>query len=284
VIDSGAKAQSVESAHAADAEKKFLLDAHLQIAAVELRGDGAVLRAIGGKIGVEEKELNAADDSAPNAGRDCAVGKRDVDLHVGHKFDGEDVEVIFRAGFLLPAGGIEILAKIAFLIEKADTHERKAEVAGGFEMIASENAEASGKDRKTFGNAEFEREIGDEEILVFGVLALIPGTQAGEIGVEAFGNALEMGEEGIVLGGGFEDALINAAQHTDRIVAGSFPKVAIEAAEEIDGGVVPAPTEVVGNLQEGFQSVWQGGTNFKRGDRLHGVPYLERRAEGAEEV
>jgi len=128
VIDGGAKTQSVESADAADAEKDFLLDARFQITAVELRGDGAVLGTIGGEIGIEEIELNAADDGTPNAGSDCAVGKCDVHLHVRHEFDGEGVEVVFFKGFLLPASSIEILAKIAFLIEKADTDEREAEI------------------------------------------------------------------------------------------------------------------------------------------------------------
>src|SRR5208283_3754715 len=106
-------------------------------------------------------------------------------------------------------------------------------------MIAGKNAESPGKNGKAFGDAEFEREIGDEEI---------------------------------VLGGGFEEGLINAAQHADRIVPASFPEVAIEPAKEVDGGVVPAPTEVVGDLQEGLQGFWQRGTNLKRGDGFHGVP------------
>jgi hypothetical protein len=272
VKDGGAKAQSFESANAADAEKNFLLDAHFQVTAVELRGNGAVLRTIGGEIGIEEIELNAADGGAPNACGDCAIGKFDADLHVRDEFDGENVEVVFFAGFLLPAGGIEILAKIAFLIEKADTDERKAEVAGGFEMIAGKNAESSGKNGKTFGDTEFEREIGDEEIAGFGVFALIPGTLVGKVSVKAFGDAVEVGEEGIVLGGGSEDGLINAAQQTDRIAPGGFPEVAVETAEEVNGGVVPAPAEVVGDLQEGLQGIWQGGTNFECGDGLHGVP------------
>jgi|SRR5208282_1713267 len=139
-------------------------------------------------------------------------------------------------------------------------------------MIAGKNAESPGKNGKAFGDAEFEREIGDEEILVFGVFALIPGTLAGKISVQAFGDSVKVGEEGIVLGGGFEEGLINAAQHADRIVPASFPEVAIEPAKEVDGGVVPAPTEVVGDLQEGLQGFWQRGTNLKRGDGFHGVP------------
>jgi len=152
-----------------------------------------VFGSIGGEIGIQEIELNAADDGTPNARGDCTIGERDMDLHVRHEFDGEDVEVILRASFLLPACGIEILAEIALLIEKANTNERKAEVAGGFEVVASEDAKAASKNRKTFRDAELEREIGDEKILVFGVFALIPGTQAGEISVQAFSCGVSTG-------------------------------------------------------------------------------------------
>jgi hypothetical protein len=37
-------------------------------------------------------------------------------------------------------------------------------------------------------------------------------------------------------------------------------------------------------LQQGLQSVWQGGTNFECGDGLHGVPHAERRAGGAGKI
>jgi hypothetical protein len=284
VIDRRAKAESVEGANAADTEKDFLLDAHVEVTAVELCGDGAVLRAISRKIGIEEIELNAADDGTPNAGSEFAIGKLDADLHIGNELDRENVEVVFFAGFLLPAGGIEVLPKISFLIEKADSDQRKAEIAGGFEMVAGENTKSPGKNGETFGDAELEREVGDEEIVVLGVFTVIPGALAGEVGVQAFGDAVEVGEKGIVAGSGFEDGLFDAAQKTDRIAAGDFPEVAIEAAEKINGGVIPTPAEVIGDLQQRLQGVRQRRPNFECGDRLHGIPQRERRARGAEEI
>jgi hypothetical protein len=182
------------------------------------------------------------------------------------------VKVVFFEGFLLPAGSIEILSKIAFLIEKADTDERQAQIASGFEMIAREDAEPAGKDGKALGDAKFEREVGDEEIVVLGVFALIPGTQAREISIEAFGDTVEMGEAGIIARGGLEDGLVNGAEETDGITADGLPEFAIKAAKEIDGSVIPAPTEVVGDLQQRFQGVREGGTNLESSDGLHGVP------------
>ena len=88
MIDGGAEAESLQSADAADAEKDFLADAHIQIAAVELRGDGAMVGAIGGDIRIEKIELNAANDGTPDASGDFTIGKGDVDLHVGNELDG----------------------------------------------------------------------------------------------------------------------------------------------------------------------------------------------------
>ena len=138
-------------------------------------------------------------------------------------------------------------------------------------MIAGENAKSTGKNGETFGDAEFEREIGDEKIFLVGVFATIPGTLAGQISVQAFGDAVEVGEEGIVFGRGFEDGLVQATEHADRIAAGGLPELAIEAAEEIDGGVIPAPAEVVGDREQGLQGVRQGGADLERGDEFHGV-------------
>ena len=60
-----------------------------------------------------------------------AIGQLNVDLHVGDEFDRENVKVVVFEGFLLPTGGVQILTKIAFLIEQSDADERQAKVARG---------------------------------------------------------------------------------------------------------------------------------------------------------
>ena len=96
------------------------------------------------------------------------------------------MEVVFFKSFLLPASGVEILAKISFLVEQANGDERESKIAGGFEMIAGEYAKASGKDGEAFGDAKFQGKIGDEYVENVAVFALEPGALAGEISVEAF--------------------------------------------------------------------------------------------------
>ena len=54
VIDRRHEAKRLQRAMSTDAEQNFLFQAHLQIAAVELIGDIAIFRAIGGHIGIEQ--------------------------------------------------------------------------------------------------------------------------------------------------------------------------------------------------------------------------------------
>jgi hypothetical protein len=163
------------------------------------------------------------------------------------------VEIVFFEGFLLPAGGVEVLAKISFLVEQANGDEWESQIAGGFEVIAGEYAQASGKDGEAFGDAKFQGKVGDEHVGDVAVFSLEPGALAGEVGVEALGDAVKMGEEGIVAGSGFEDGLFDAAEQSHWIAARGFPQVAIKAAKKINGGMVPGPAEIVGDGEKGLQ-------------------------------
>ena len=62
---------------------------------------------------------------------------------------------------LLPAVAGEGLAEVAVPVEQPDADQRYAEVAGGLEMVAGEDAEAAGVLRQGGGDAELGREVGD---------------------------------------------------------------------------------------------------------------------------
>ena len=92
---------------------------------------------------------------------------------IGH-FDGEVVaaiaedrlhrhlvEVVFWIVFDLPAIAVEGLVEIAFAVEQADPDQGYAEIAGGFEMVAGEDAQASRVDAQIVGKAKFGREVSD---------------------------------------------------------------------------------------------------------------------------
>ena len=103
---------------------------------------------------------------------------------------------------------------------------------------------------------------------------------------------MQVREERIIFCGGFQDGLIKAAQNTHGIAPGGLPEVAIEAAEKIDGGVVPTPTKVVGNGSRGFNASGKEGRTLKvaigfmvflKGGRAGGAEELDRDAwRGAE--
>ena len=65
VADGRLVAEGREGFHAADAQKDFLADAHVLIAAVESGGDFAVFGTIGRDIGIQQIEGVAADLHAP---------------------------------------------------------------------------------------------------------------------------------------------------------------------------------------------------------------------------
>ncbi len=67
---------------------------------------------------------------------------------------GQVFEVIVVVSFLLPAGLIQVLLEIALLVKQAHAHQRKAQVARGFQVVSGQNSKAAGKDRKALGDAE----------------------------------------------------------------------------------------------------------------------------------
>ena len=71
VVDGGVQAHRLQGAHAADAQHDFLPDARVDVAAVELVGDVAVLRQeVFRNVGVEQVERDAADLDLPDLDRE----------------------------------------------------------------------------------------------------------------------------------------------------------------------------------------------------------------------
>ena len=78
-----------------------------------------------------------------------------------------------------------------------------------------------------------------------------------------------MGQEGFVFSDQLQLRLVDPAQHQHGVVAGGFPEVAIEAAEELDGVVIPCPAEVVGQQAQSFEGRWQGGHDVEAMNGAH---------------
>jgi hypothetical protein len=75
--------ESFQCAVASDPEKDFLAHAHLQVAAIKLRGNFSVFGPVGWKIRIEQVELNPAHVHLPDLRVDSPVRQFDRHLDVG---------------------------------------------------------------------------------------------------------------------------------------------------------------------------------------------------------
>ena len=78
-----------------------------------------------------------------------------------HRFQRHVFRVHQIVEFGLPVVRVNGLLKIAFAVEQADADEAEAEVAGGFGVVAGEDAEAAGGDRQRFMKTKLGGKIRD---------------------------------------------------------------------------------------------------------------------------
>ena len=161
--DAGVRAQRAD---AADAEQQLLAQPVLAVAAVEPVGDVAVVVGVALDVGVEQQQRHAADAARPRSARPGRgpPGTRSTTVARGavglaQQRDRQAVGVEHRVGLLLPALARERLLEVAVAVEQADADDRDAEVAGGLEVVAGEDAEAAGVLREHRGDAELRGEV-----------------------------------------------------------------------------------------------------------------------------
>ena len=139
VADGRAKSKDIEGTQATDTEEELLLDAGFLIATVEVAGDPLVGLIVFRNKGVEENELHAADIRDPNPAPHAAIREGDIDGVAGVT-QREVFRMHGRVVFNLPAIVVDVLAEIAFAIEKADGGEGDAEVTGSLAVISGQYA------------------------------------------------------------------------------------------------------------------------------------------------
>ena len=97
---------------------------------------------------------------------DSLAGQPDDDLRdravlLAQQRERQPVGVEHRVGLLLPAVARERLPEVAAAVEQPHADDRDAEVAGGLEVVAGEDAESAGVLREHRGDAELRREVAD---------------------------------------------------------------------------------------------------------------------------
>ena len=147
---------------AADAEHDFLIDSHFRIAAVEIRGNHPVRRRIARNIRIQQIQFYPSDIRAPNLCLHASSGILHADRQrplafFADQLDRHIVKIVLNILFLLPAVGIEVLAEIAVLIQKADAHYRYPQVGCGLKMVARQNAKAAGVNRQAIRECRIPR-------------------------------------------------------------------------------------------------------------------------------
>ncbi len=247
----------------------------LGVAAVETVGDVADLGAVLLGVGVEQQQRHPADLGDPDpCGQGAVVGQADRDLGdvarlVPQQRDGQAVGVEDRVGLLLPAVAGEELAEVAVPVQQPDTHDRYAEVAGGLEVVAGQDAEAAGVLRQHGSDAELRGEVGDGAGGVLGAGPLVP-TVAGEVGPQVLAGGPEPRQEALVAGQLGQPLLADGAEQLDRVVTHGLPCLRVDRGEDVLGLGVPGPAQVAGQLAERFEGRGQHGLHGESTDCSHG--------------
>src|SRR5205085_7164086 len=119
--------ERLERFHAADAEQDLLPHSHFLIAAVKLGGDEAVFGVVFRNVGVEEKQIDAANMELPDFGEHFAVqnpnGHEQVRAVALHFADRQVMKILVETDRLLRAVLVDLLPKITVAIKKSDRDE-----------------------------------------------------------------------------------------------------------------------------------------------------------------
>ena len=115
------------------------------------------------------------------------------------------------------------MLEVSLLVKQPHSHQRHAEIAGPFQMIARQHAETSGEHRQALGQAELGRKIGHQHRPRMVMRPLEPCAWVGQIPIELLERPFQMRQERFVFGRSLQLRLVDRTQHQDRIVPGGFP-------------------------------------------------------------
>ena len=259
---------------AAHAQHDFLTDTHLQIAAVKLRGNGAVLGVVIGDIGVQQIEVDASNGEFPDLGEHLTARQFDADLErfavltVGNFLHGQVVEILVELDGLLDAFAVDLLFEITVAVEQTDGAEVQVEVARALAMVAGEDAQATGVVWHALVETELRGEIGDQVvpfILFPGGLGAqtAVGIRSGHVRLELGVQAAEFAQETFVAGDFFQAGLPGELQDAQRVVVGALPKIVVQRVEQPSRGRFPTPPQVINNLPQRLQGRRQLGDDVE---------------------
>ena len=157
-------AERAQHTDAADAEHVLLAEPVPFVAAVEVVAQLPILLVVGGQVGIQEKhrhdKAGHADDIVlPRPYLDFPFLQDDRDLFIPPAQVLGDVPHVRR--FDLPAGGIQLLMKIAFAGEHRHGHHRHFHIGGRLNRISGQNAKAATVRGHVGPQADLHGEVGN---------------------------------------------------------------------------------------------------------------------------
>ena len=124
VEDFGVDAERAERFDATDAKHDLLAHSHLEIAAIKLRGNETILRAVFRRIGIEQIKIDSANAEFPNLSEDIAVQNpngnakiRALTLHLANR---QVMKILVQVDRVLQAFLVNLLPEVAVPVEQAD--------------------------------------------------------------------------------------------------------------------------------------------------------------------
>src|SRR5262250_850037 len=117
-------------------------------AAVQLAGDTAQRRGVGGVVGVEQIERHPPDTCLPRSQPQIVAGILDLDPYplpglIPHRRYRKLPGVVVRVERRLPAMRIERLPEIPLLVQQTDADDRDSQVARCLQLITCDVAESA---------------------------------------------------------------------------------------------------------------------------------------------
>ena len=167
---------------------------------------------------------------------------------VRHRLHRHHRRLVVGIGLLLPAGGVDHLPEIAFLVQQADADRRHAEIARRLEDIARQHAKPARIQRQRLAEAELHAEIRHPGERVLAVGFREPARRP-QIGAVFGGELVEMGDEAWIGGKlgkpGGRDVL-----EQEPGVMGARPQLGIDLLPQRIGAVAPGPAQIERQLAQ----------------------------------
>ena len=247
-------AERVERPRRANAEQQLLGQPLPAIGDVQLIGDPLVLGLVARQVGVQQQDRHPPDLSDPHRHADRTPGQVHRDLQRlavgGCRPPERHVRRIERGlEMLLPTVGVDSLAEVPAVVERADTDERQTSVRCGLAQVAGQDTQPAGVDRQRLVERELGAQVGDAA----GEIRAQPGRIVVDVPLQPATDGVRVQHEAIVVGQLGPAFVGGVAEDVDR-VSGPGPGVRIDPGEEPEGFRMPGPPQVLGEVAKPLQA------------------------------